>query len=401
MKYGTFRILGVALALILSACGGSGGQTSTPKDTSPIKLGVITSLSGAYQTLGTANKTGIDIAIDEVNGSGGINGRKLEVSYQDDRTDPAQAVIAFNMFSDEKVTAVLGPVLSDAVLAIKQGPLQSKKLPVVSLAASDAIVEPVNPDLFMTPAKASVTADRVVRYLKDQKLTKLGLWYASDNAFATSGYQATKTLAAKNGITIADDEPFSARDTKDFSTLFTKLRASAAQALLVWVTGGPAVGITKAYKNLGLKLPLVFSHAQATPLYFGANATGPASEGVIVPAQIGVMGQSLPDNVSAKKLAKKLADKYAQSNPGYPPQFAFDGYIGVQLLADAMKRKGTKTSEILAGLESANLQTPQGTYKMSKSDHSGITVDYVEIGVVRGNALVPTDYANQQFSKLK
>lgn len=401
MNFGTLRLLGVTVSLALAACGGSGGQSNTANDTSPIKLGVITSLSGAYQPLGVANKAGIDIAVDEVNSGGGVNGRKLEVSYEDDRTDPAQAVIAFNKYTGEKVTAVLGPLLSDSVLALKQGPLQTKKLPVVSLAASDAIVDPVNPDLFMTAAKASVIADRLVRYMKDQKLTKLGLWYASDNAFATDGYQATRSLAAKSGITIADDESFSARDTKDFSPLFTKLRSSESQALLVWVTGGPAVAVTKAYKNLGLTLPLMFSHAQATPLYFGANATGPASEGVIVAAQIGVMGQSLPDNVGAKKLAQRLAQRYAQSNSGYPPQFAFDGYIGIQLLVDAMKRKGTSTSQILAGLDSMNLQTPQGTYRMSKSDHSGISVDYVEIGVVRANRLVPTDYANRQLTRLK
>lgn len=400
MNRGSANTLLAAAVLLIVACGG-GQTTNQPADISPIKVGVITSLTGSYQTLGTANKGGIDIAIDEVNSSGGVNGRRIEVTYEDDRTDPSQAVIAFNKLTGESVTAILGPVLSDSVLAIKDGPLQARKIPQVALAASDKIVEPINQYLFMTPARASVAADRMVQYFKAQNLTRITMWYASDNAFALAGSDAMRAQASKNGVTITE-EAFSARDTKDFTTLFTKLQGSGSQGLFVWVTGAPAVAITKAYKNLGLSVPLMFSHAEATPLYFGPNATGPASEGVVVAAQVGVMGQSLPDNVGAKKQALDFARKYGAANSGqYPPQFAFDGYIGVRLLADAMKRKGTKTSQIISGLESASLLTPQGVYKMSRTDHSGITVDYIQVGVVRNNNLVPTEYSNQQLAKLK
>jgi branched-chain amino acid transport system substrate-binding protein len=390
---------GLAVLLALTACGGS--QSSGPTDTSPIKVGVITSLTGPFTTLGTANKAGIDIAVEQVNSSGGVNGRKIEVAYEDDQTNPTQAVVAFNKLSGEKLTALLGPVFSDSVLAIKQGPLDSKKIPEIALGASDQIVDPVDKYLFMTPARASVAADRMVQYFKSQSITKLAVWYASDNAFATTGYQATKAQASRSGISLAQEEPFSSRDTKDFSALFTKLDASGAQALFVWVTGAPATIITKAYKNLGLTMPLFFSHAEATPLYFGASATGPASEGVTIASQLGPMGPALPDNVPSKKLALELASKYQASTGGYPPQFAFDGYIGVQLLVDAIKRKGSKPSEIIAGLESNSVLTPQGLYRMTKTDHSGITVDYIQVGVVRNNTLVPTDYSMQLLAKLK
>lgn len=399
MKRGS---LAVATVLLLLACGG-GSQSSAPTDTTPIKLGVITSLTGAYTTLGVANKAGIDIAVDEVNSSGGVNGRKFEVSYEDDQTTPTQAVIAFNKLTGENVTAVLGPVLSDSVLAIKQGPLDSKKTAVVSLAASDAIVDPVDQYLYMTPGKANVGADRMTQYFKAQGLTKMAIWYASDNAFATSGHDAmTKTYASKNGITFVQDDPFSARDTKDFTTLLTKFKSSGAQGLIVWVTGAPAVAITKAYKNQGLSLPLFFSHAEATPLYYGANAAGPAAEGVTTLTQLGPIAQSIPDSVPSKKLALDFATRYAKANQNaYPPQFAFDGYIGVKMLADAMKRKGTKSSQIIAGLDSVNMTTPQGVYKMSKSDHSGFSVNYMQMGVVKNGTLVSTDYSNGLLSKLK
>ena len=402
MKRGS--LLSLAALLCLAACGG-GTQSNAPSDTTPIKLGVITSLTGAYTTLGVANKAGVDIAVEEVNASGGVNGRKFEVTYEDDQTTPTQAVIAFNKLTGENVTAILGPVLSDSVLAIKQGPLDSKKTPVVSLAASDAIVDPVDPYLYMTPGKANVGADRMMQYFKAQGLTKMAIWYASDNAFATSGHDAmTKSYASKNGINFVQDEAFSARDTKDFTPLFTKLKSSGAQGLMVWSTAAPPVIITKAFRQQGLTIPLVMSHAQATPLYFGTGATaaGPAAEGVVMMTQLGPIAQSIPDNVPSKKVALDFAKKYAAANQGaYPPQFAFDGYIGVKMLADAMKRKGTKSSQIISGLDSVNMVTPQGVYKTSKSDHSGFGVEYMQVGVVRNGTLVSTDYSNGLLQKLK
>ncbi len=399
MKRGTWWALA---ALLVVACGGS-SQSGPSTDTTPIKIGVITSLSGAYQTLGTGNRAGVDIAVDEVNSAGGINGRKFEVSYEDDKTDPTQAVVAFNKLTGENVAAILGPVLSDSVLAIKSGPLDKAKTPVVSLAASDAIVEPVDPYLYMTPARASVAADRLTQYFKAQGLTKMAIWWASDNAFATSGHDGmTKQFAGRNGITFVDDEPFSARDTKDFSPLFGKLKASGAQGLMVWSTAAPPVIITKAFRAQGLSLPLFMSHAQATALYFGPNGAGAAGEGVSMATQLGAIAPSMPDNVPAKKLALELARKYQAANNGqYPTQFVFDGYVGVKLLADAMKRKGTKPSQVIAGLDSGNLQTPQGLYRITKSDHSGFGVDSLQIGTVKNLTLVPTDYSTQLLAKLK
>ncbi len=393
------RFLGLGLASVFAvACGGGGGTSAQPTDTSPIKIGVITSLTGPYQQLGTANKAGIDIAVDEINSSGGISGRRVEVTYQDDKTDPTQAVVAFNSLAGEGVTAILGPVLSDSVLAIKQGPLDSKRIPVVSLAASDAIVDPVDQWLYMTPAKAGVAADRLTQYLKAQGMTRMAMWYASDNAFATSGHDATKTLGAKQGITFVDDEAFSARDTKDFTPLFTKLKNSGAQGLFVWVTGPPSVVITKAYRNQGLSIPLMFSHAEATPLYW--RPAGQDAEGVFVLTQLGAIAPSLPDSAPSKKLALDLAQKYEAANGGqYPPQFVFDGYIGMKMLADAMKRKGTKNTQIIAGLDTVNMMTGQGLYKLSRSDHSGFLVDGVQVGIVKGGQLVATDYSLKLVGK--
>jgi len=386
-------------AIILAACGS--GPTA-PSASGPIKIGVVTSLSGALASLGSFNKNGVDLAVQQINGGGGLNGRKIEVSYEDDQSLPAQAVIAFNKFASEHVAAVLGPVSSDSALAIKGGPFRSNNnIPWVALAAADEIVEPVQPYAFMDAARSSVVAQRLVDYFKSQGLTRMGVWYASDQAFANTGYNATKQLAQQAGITFVDDEPFSSSATTDFSTLFAKLHSSGAQGLLVWVSGGPAVQITKAAYNGGFHLPLFFSHAQATPLYWGAKATGQASEGAYVVTQLGPIVSYLSDSLALKKVGTDMIAAYKLANGGQePPKFAFDGYIGMELIADAIKRKGASGAEIRAGLESVNLLTPQGLYKMSPTDHSGVTLPYVQIVQIRNNQPVPPQYTLDQLKKL-
>ena len=385
-----------ALSALLAACATSQGTSQS----GPIKIGSITSLSGAYQTLGTFEKAGTDLAVKQVNDGGGISGRKVEVTYQDDQTKPDQAVIAFNQLAGQKVTAVIGPTLSDSALAVKQGPLDSRKIPTVATAASDQLVDPVDRYLYMTPARASVAAERIVDYYKSQGLTRMGIWYASDNAFASTGYQATKKQAQKQGISFVEDEAFSARDTTDFTPLLTKLRASDAQGLLVWVTGAPAVAITKQFRAQGLSMPLFFSHAEATPLYYGASAAGAGANGVVIPTQLGIIASYLPDG-QLKKSATDMITAYQKANGGVsPPQFAFDGWIAMMLLADAMKRKGTGTQQILDGLNSANLTTPQGVYKMTSQDHSGFPVQYMQVAQIQNNAPTPTPYSTDLLRKL-
>jgi branched-chain amino acid transport system substrate-binding protein len=399
------RALAVAgMLAAATACGGGGGPAQS-SDTSPIKIGVITSLTGRYQTLGIGNKAGIQIAVDEVNAAGGVGGRKLEVSFEDDRTDPTQAVVAFNALAGSGVSAIVGPVLSDSALAIKQGPLDSKRIPEVAIAASDALVDPVDRWLYMTPARASVAAEKMEQYWKSQDLTRIAMWWATDSAFATAGHDAMKRLASRYGVSFVDDEAFSSASTTDFTPLFTKLKGSGAQGLMVWSTAAPPVIITKAFKNQGLGgMQLFMSHAQATPLYYGTAAAGAAAEGVVVATQLGPIAPSLPDSVPQKKLALGLAQKYGQlsSPPGqYPSQFVFDGYVAVKMLVDAMKRKGTKNTDIAAGLDSVSLQTAQGDYRMSRNDHSGFGVDYMGIGVVKNGTLVATDFTLQQAAKIK
>ena len=143
-------------------------------------------------------------------------------------------------------------------------------------------------------------------------------------------------------------------------------------------------------------MPLVMSHAEGTPLY--TQPAGPAAEGVIVAASLAVIGPRLPAS-RQKDVVLAMAQPFQQKNGLYPPQFAFDGYGAVQLIAAAIKQAGNANpQDIQKALSNLTLLTPEGEYRYTPQDHAGLGVDDVAITVVRGGEFVPTDWSQQQLA---
>jgi branched-chain amino acid transport system substrate-binding protein len=204
------------------------------------------------------------------------------------------------------------------------------------------------------------------------------------------------SLASKYGVTIVKDEEFETTTT-DFSAIFTHVKQSGAQGLVFWGTGAPGVIVTKQYAASGLKasVPLFLTGSQASKLWL--NPVGAAAEGVTVESAIGVVGDSLPDGPQ-KQIIDKMAVPYKQKYGYSPPQFAQDGYSAALLLFEAIRKAGSADRDkIQQALESMSLVTPNGFFHYSKTDHSGLTPEYISINEVKGGQFVPTDWAKQKL----
>jgi branched-chain amino acid transport system substrate-binding protein len=387
----------VATTLVLSstaACGddseGGGGSSSEP-----IKVGQIVSLTGNYSPLGSENKKSVELAVEQINAKGGVLGRKIELVVKDDKSQPDQSVLAFNELKGE-VSAVIGSPFSNSALAtIPQ--VDREKIPYLSLTPADEQVDPVHPYVFVVPATSATYAERTLQYFKATGLTKVAVAYDTKSSYAVAGFKGMQSKSASFGVTLVATEEFQTTTT-EFSAVINKTRSSGAQALMVWATGAPAVAFTKQYATAGLGIPLMLTGAQASKLFL--DPAGAAAEGIFLSSSIGVVGKDLPDGPqkdSINELATTFQTKY-----GYPPpQFAQDGYSGVKLLAAAFeKAKGTDKEKVRAALEGLTLLTPNGTYKYSASDHSGLKADFISINKVTGGAIVPTDWAKQELAGL-
>jgi branched-chain amino acid transport system substrate-binding protein len=234
----------------------------------------------------------------------------------------------------------------------------------------------------------------MVRYLKAQGKMKVATLTDTKNAYAVAGQAAFSSLAGRQGLQVLDAETFELGQT-DFSPQFARIVATHPDFLVVWSTGAPPVVITKQWAAANTGIPLMMSAAEASPLYI--QPSGPAAEGVDIQATLGVVGQDVPSCNQFKKLIDGFAGPYQKAHHLYPPQFAWDSMVAMSLLFDAIRRKGATSADIKAGLDSVNLNTPQGHYTFTQRRHYGLPNSSNLMSQVQSGRMVPIGITHQQF----
>ncbi|MBV9946956.1 MAG: ABC transporter substrate-binding protein, partial [Myxococcales bacterium] len=284
---------GLAVLLVGAACRGS---PKAQDGAGPIRIGLIVSLTGNYSALGTEDEKAVRLAVEQVNAAGGLLGRKVELLTRNDETRPDQAVLAFNDVKGAGIVAMIGPVFSNAALAIE--PLAERAgMPYLSLAPAQEQVQPIRSHVFVVPALSAMYAERFLQYLQAEDKRKIAVAYDSKSAYSVAGHAAIVPLAPKYGIEIVRDEAYETTTT-DFGPLFTHVRDSDAQVLVFWGSGAPGITVTKQYASSGLKIPLFLTASQASRLWL--DPVGGAAEGLTVESAIGVVGKFLPDGPQKK-----------------------------------------------------------------------------------------------------
>ncbi|AKH85647.1 ABC transporter substrate-binding protein [Streptomyces sp. CNQ-509] len=380
-----------AVALLATACGDDAGSDGE----GPIHIGFIESLTGNYAPLGTEAAKTVELAIDQINKAGGIDGRKIELTTLDDKTAPDQAVVHFNKLKEDGVDAIIGSTFSNCALAVE--PLaEREQIPYISLAPADEQVDPIQPHTFVVPATSSKYAESMLRYFEAEGITKIAVAYDTKSAYAVAGYEGMEKFASEYGVELVQTERYET-NASDFSPVFTHVRNSDAEALAVWASGAPGVTLAKQYAAAGLDIPLVMTASQASKLWL--EPVGDAAEDVYVQSAVGVVGDELPDG-KLKDVIDKMADPFEKKYGYEPPQFAMDGYAGAQLIAAAFEKAGgTDKAEVRDALESMDLVTPTGRYTYSAEDHSGLDVVNISMNQVRDGKLVPTEWGRKQLAE--
>ena len=110
--------LASALVLSMAACGTNGGGNSGSSDAMTFKLGGIGPTTGDNAIYGTAVKNGIQLAVDEINEAGGINGYQIEYQFEDDQSDSEKSVNAYNTLKDWGMQMLVGTVTSTPCTAV-------------------------------------------------------------------------------------------------------------------------------------------------------------------------------------------------------------------------------------------------------------------------------------------
>jgi len=337
------------LGLALAACGLL-AITGAARAAEPIRIGVI---SEAQAVAGSSIAPAAQLAADEINAKGGVDGRKIEIVSYDDHSSSAEAVRAFQRaVSDDKVNAVIASYISEVVLALEPWAGRLKTLMITPGAASDVITQNVAKDYehnkytFHGYLTSSALAGLVCDAAKDLLVKPYGMKTAvivsEDAAWTTPLDAGYASCLPKIGLKVLDHIRFSP-DTTDFTPIFNKIEAQKPD---VMITGISHVGTqpTVQWKSQQVPIPMFGISSQATNSTFWKDTNG-ATEGVLYNA---VSGPGVP--VTPKTLP--FVDAFVKKYGNTPSYAGYTSYDDVYMIADAVHRAGsTDSDKLVAAME--------------------------------------------------
>jgi branched-chain amino acid transport system substrate-binding protein len=359
----------------------------------PIKIGAFFALSGPAAPIGTPTKLVAEMAVDQINKAGGINGRPLELIIGDTESDPAKAAtIAKKFIHSDKVAAIIGPTTTGEGMQVKKI-VEEAGVPTFMCVGGDPVIMggKFGPFtyVFKSPQRSSVAVKRLFTYMKEKKITKLGLLYASDS-FGKDGATWLEKMAPDYGITLVAKESFGPKDT-DMTAQLTKIKNAAPEAIICWTIGPAGAIVAKNKAQLGINIPLFQCHGQPGPEYI--QLAGKASEGDRMPSTKLMVAAELPDTDAQKKVIQNFIQLYTDVYH-FDKQFPINTHSGyawdaISIVANAMRKAGTDPKALRAAIEGTkDYVGVSGIYTLSPEDHNGLGPDSMVIIQVKDGKFV-------------
>src|SRR5476649_140068 len=317
------------LLLTLASFAALGLSAVEGQDT--IKVGEYASLTGKEAGFGQTSHHGVVLAIEEINAAGGVLGKKIELSYEDNQTKPGEsATVVKKLISRDKVVALIGEVSSGR--SLEAAPIaQAAHIPMVAPAATNPKVTQVGNYIFrvcfIDPFQGTVMAKFAQNDLKAKKVAILS---SVSNAYSLGLAKFFKETFTANGGTVAEEKNFSEGD-KDFRAQLTAVKAAGVDAVFVPGYYTESALIVRQARDLGLTVP-----------FFGGD--GWEDEQLLKIGGEALNGCFYSTHFSAENtdatVARFVAKYKARWNGEVPGAFSALGYDAIYVLADAIKRAG-------------------------------------------------------------
>jgi branched-chain amino acid transport system substrate-binding protein len=336
----------------------------------PIRIGAFLSVTGPAAFLGEPEQRTLEMYVERINAAGGVAGRKLQLTVYDDGGDADKArTFTKRLIDSDKVDMLVGGSTTGTTMAAV--PLaEQAQVPFVSLAGAVVIVEPTKKWVFKTPHTDRMACERIFADMRERKLSKLAL-ISGTGGFDKSMRAECVKVAPRYGVEVVADETYGANDT-DMTAQLTKIKGSGAQAVLNAGFGqGPAI-VTRNYRQVGITMPLYQSHGVASREYI--KLSGPAAEGVRLPAAALLVAELLPANDSQKPVVVNYRKSYEDKFKSDVSTFGGHAYDGLMLAVQAMKSAGsTDKAKVREALEATRGYIGTGgVVNMSANEHMGL-----------------------------
>ncbi len=367
----------------------------------PIKLGLISSLSGAQAAPGQDMLLGAQIAVDQINKTGGVNGRKLELVARDDKAKPTDATVAARELAGGGVNMLLGVVSSAVALAINAMLEQEKAILITCAAHSEKLTKEDFVRNFFRVTDNPYMRERALAKMAAQRYGTVDRWTGiiPDHEYGRATWACFQDGLLEFYPSVAKKTPSITQPIKtpygapDYRSGITAAMATPAEGFFVSVYGGDAVTL--------------FKQAEAYGFFKKAKVIVDSANELIVAK---AMKQELPDMWVGSHwyagafedipLSRELqAEAVRRTNDPLTMGWLAEGHAAVMAYAKAVQSAGsTETQAVINALESVTFETATGPRKFRKEDHQAIKP--VVMYRLRGSAKSPNGFEVVEYVRI-
>ena len=337
-------------------------------ETAPIKIGAMFISSGKVGGYGKHGRQAIELAVDEINASGGILGRKLEAMVEDTKLKKEVALeLAKKFVNEDKVDFLMGPTSSGLAMALSEFAKENKKILIATQAATDALTgDKLHPYIFSTLSNAMMHA-RSGAYLLAPKPYKRYMCIGPDYNYGHSSWNMFKAKLQELRPDVEFvGELFPKFFAKDYTSYIKQIQEAKPDVVWSPLWGEDAVNFIKQALPTGLFQQVKFAFPCAGALEVLVPMGKDMPEGIYVSSRYFF---TTPDSSLNRNFVKAYRERYKE----YPDYMAGETYAGVYFIKAAVERAGTVDSEaIIKAVEKEPLawETPEGWKIMRPQDHS-------------------------------
>ena len=335
-------VLAAAMVFTTVACGATettetassevvSTEAATPADGETWKIGGIGPITGGAAIYGIAVQNGAQVAVDEINAAGGINGYPVEFSFEDDEHNPEKSVNAYNALKDWGMEMLLGTVTSGPCTAVAaEAAADNMYLLTPSGSSTDILADKTNAfQVCFTDPNQGVGSAQFIG--ENAMATKVAVIYDSSDVYSTGIYEKFAAEAKNQPFEIVVEEAFTADSNTDFSVQLQKAKAAEADLVFLPIYYQQAALILTQANDMGYK-PTFFSCDGMDGILGVDNFDKALAEGVVL------LTPFVAD--ATDEATVNFVTKYQEAYGETPIQFAADAYDGMYIIKAAIEKAG-------------------------------------------------------------
>ena len=327
-KFISVMLVAAMAVTALTGCGSNSGSSSK-KDADKYYIGGIGPTTGATAIYGTAVKNGAQIAVDEINAAGGINGKQIEYRFEDDQNDAEKSVNAYNTLKDWGMQMLVGTTTTAPCIAVAGKTASDNLFQITPSASAPYVLSSGNGNIFQVCFTDPNQGIASAQYIAENKLAKkIGIIYDSSDVYSSGIEEKFEAEAKDKGLQIVSKAAFTADSKTDFGTQLQKAKDAGADLLFLPIYYQEASIILKQADTMGYK-PKFFGVDGMDGILTVENFDTKLAEGVML---------LTPFAADAKdKAVQNFVKTYKEKYKDTPNQFAADSYDAVYALKAAIE----------------------------------------------------------------